>query len=99
MSEEKKETEEDRGYWSETFGLSNWKQKTVFIIAIVIYAALYQPFISKYSVKVSIALAAAFGFCAILLTALFPDKKPEKEEIIKRKESSSDDSKGEINDK
>ena len=106
MSEKDKEAEEERGL-CETHGLTNskpkwkpnWKQRVVFVVATLIYAGLYKHFISKYSVTISIALAAAFGCFAILVSYIFRDKKQAKEYIIEREKSCSDDSKREVNNK
>ncbi|MHC4309110.1 MAG: hypothetical protein ACYSSN_04120 [Planctomycetota bacterium] len=110
MSEKDKEAEEERGL-CETRSLTNskpkrkpkwkpnWKQAVVFDVAILIYAGLYNHFISKYSVTIRIAIAAAFGCFAILVSCIFRDKKQAREYIPERKKSCSDDSKREVNNK
>jgi len=64
------------------FGASNWKQKTIWVIAIIVYAALYKPFISQFDKIVSVFLAAAFGGIAGLLTAVFRDKTNQQKDGI-----------------
>ncbi|KPJ92687.1 MAG: hypothetical protein AMJ53_08900 [Gammaproteobacteria bacterium SG8_11] len=110
MNEKDKEAEEESRL-CQTHGLTNskpkrkpkwkpnWKQTVVFEVAVLIYAGLYNHFISKYSVTIRIAIAAAFGCFAIFISSIFRDRKQAKEYIPERKKSSSDDSKREVNNK
>jgi len=106
MSEKDKEAEEERGL-CETLVFEfvkpkwrpNWKQRVVFEVAILIYVGLYSHFISKYSVTIRIAIAAAFGCFAILVSSIFRDKKQAKEYIPERKKSCSEGSKRQVKNK
>lgn len=84
MCEVQKETEEIKGEIEKKekswFAAMNWKEKTIWGVAIIVYAALYQPFLSHFPKIVRIGLAAAFGGIAGLLTAVFRDKKPKDEQ-------------------
>lgn len=114
MSETDKEVEEESRL-CQTHGLTNskpkrkpkrkpkwkpnWKQMVVFDVAVLIYAGLYNHYISKYSVSIRIAIAAAFFCFAIFVSSIFRDKKQAIEYIPERKKSCSDDSKREENNK
>ncbi|MGA2323522.1 MAG: hypothetical protein ABSG22_06710 [Sedimentisphaerales bacterium] len=62
---------EDKGW----FGATNWKQKVVWVVAIIVYATMYQSVLSPFSRVVRVGLAAVFGAIVGVLTHIFRDKK------------------------
>jgi ACR3 family arsenite efflux pump ArsB len=101
-----KEAEEERGLCetrslinSKSYWIPNWKQRAVLLVAILIFYGLYKHFISKYSVTIIIAIAAAFFCFAIFVSSIFRDKKQAIEYMSERKKSCSDDSKREVNNR
>ena len=82
--ETKRETKKEAKFWSVAFGAENWKQKVVWLVAIVVYVILYQPFLSHYSKIIRIGLAVVFGGIVGLLTAVFGEKKPKDEQNNKQ---------------
>jgi hypothetical protein len=60
------------------FGAMNGKQKVVWVVAIIVYATMYQSVLSPFSRVVRVGLAFVFGAIAGLLTHIFRDKKDKQ---------------------
>jgi len=64
---------EDKGW----FGATNWKQKVVWVAAIIVYATMYQSVLSPFPRIVRVGLAAVFGAIVGVLTHIVRDKNKQ----------------------